>query len=171
MVDNKKRVEINLLPWRDYKRAYQNKVMKKILLATLLFTMIILTILHQILSSRETALQIRIDVILNQIQQWREQSIRQNQKQSSQPLPKPPSDITTLFDELKKMNENEVCFTDISRKKNMTMFTGKAHSAADLTDYLQNWRAAYLFSHIKINQLKQKNNTAEFRFEAIGLIE
>jgi hypothetical protein len=159
-------VEINLLPWRDYTRDYENKVMKKTLLTTLLLTALILVGIHHILSKREAALQAHLDMLQKQPQQLQWQSVKP--VKTSRPLHELHPEITILFEELKKMRANEVCFTDIIRNNNMTLFMGKAYSAADLTNYLKNWRAAYLFSQININQLEQKNGAiTQFRFEAM----
>lgn len=161
-------VEINLLPWRDYTQAHQKKIMKKILLATLLVTLIFLVSLHQVLSSRENALEARMHILQQQMQELQAQSIKQQQK-TPQALPKRLFAITPLLDELIKMNADDVCFTDIIHHNKNTTFIGKTQTAAALTDYLKKWRAAFLFSHVKINQLEKKNNTIfDFRFEALG---
>lgn len=158
-------VEINLLPWRIYKQTYQNKIIKRMLLLTFFCSVLGLGIVHYLLSARETARMTRINMLQN------EQRLMLVQKLPAPPLLTPQRELTTLFNELSKMNANEVCFTRIMRNNNTTIFIGKAHSAADLTDYLKNWRAAILFSQIKIIRLEQKNPTVmNFRFEALGTL-
>jgi hypothetical protein len=156
-------VEINLLPWRNYLRSYQKKMIKKIMMITLIMALIGIAIFHQILSIQEKILEARIDDLQNKLAD--RNSLPKPEKVS---LPKPPYELILLLRELKNMPHSSLCFTSITRHHNITAFKGKAHSIINFTDYLKNWTAAFLFSYIKIQQLDAKDKSLiNFHFTAV----
>ncbi len=161
-------IEINLLPWREYTREYQNNMIKKLLLMSLFVILLIWAVLHIILSIRENHLKLSIDTLQNKIRQLDAAVSRTKTKkfkQSTQHF----FSFAALLSELGKKEINNVCFTDIVYTNTLITFIGKTRSTADLTDYLRNWSATPFFSQININDIEQKNlGLTQFQFQAVA---
>jgi Tfp pilus assembly protein PilN len=174
-------VIINLLPWRESKRIYQARIMKTILIITLFATVASIAGLHEVIVQWNNSLDSQIARLKE------EMKIYIRPKESSQKKIKTEqkgaiisgSTLKNLLNfrlatknlivELGKWPAQDVCLTTISRDKNVITFSGKAHSAAELTAFLKTWKAAYLFSDITLDDLAQKeNNTIQFRFQALA---
>ena len=75
--------------------------------------------------------------------------------------------IHHFFDVIGKNKYNQLCFSQIKRKKKSIYFSGKAPSALALTDFLERWPVNDLFSEIKMNEMhKQADGNIAFNFYA-----
>lgn len=167
-------VSINLLPWRAYARRYQQQVLRKLLLSVFLLTLLLIVCLHWITAERTQALQLRVTTLEQASQplllaqkQWKASSDSGNEAVMKALLNYRYA-TKKLFAELGRIKADTLCFTQIVRARGRISFAGQAHSAAELTAFLTGWRAAYLFSEIRVEQLEQQeNHLIRFRFQAM----
>lgn len=162
-------VMINLLPWREGARLYHNKVIKKMLLAAIFLALSMLSGVHWVLSCKEKQIDDHVMRLRSELKRYELQKKAEVRPTFIKELRHVQSLTNKVFLELGKVQSTGVCFTKISRLKNTIAFSGQASSAAELTDYLSNWNAAYLFSEIKIVQLEQQENQPiKFLFHAVN---
>lgn len=166
---------MNLLPWREYERVYQRKLLKRILFITCLLALASLLAIHVCLSREEHRARIRLAVIEDELNKFRRDFF---------PVPhviKSGGAAVTIpgllldqrgfnrlfFSGLGEMEPAGICFMKIQRVNNVTRFQGQADSSADLTAFLLHWRMSGLFSEIHINSLEQeRNGRMRFIFQA-----
>lgn len=166
-------VAINLLPWREYTKSYQLKQIKIIFLSAVVLTsMMIIAGLVVVLKWQDIS-NIRIAMLTKEFNHYQESRLTRTKVQgpaltvlASQSISQDFS-IGRLFTALGTKPHAEVCFTEIIRDNNTILFTGKTRSAADLTEYLRYWSAAYLFTEIRIKRLdQQQDGLTRFSFQA-----
>ncbi|TAK76171.1 MAG: hypothetical protein EPO11_04605 [Gammaproteobacteria bacterium] len=155
-------VTINLLPWRDHLRRYQEKSVKRIILIAISVSLSLLFAVHWTLKEMIHREQLKVLAL---------QALQPSlpAEDSSGKFDRARFATQNLFAELAKGYDDDVCFTGITREKNSITFSGSARTAAELTDFLKNWHATYLFAEIKIDQLQYQpdNGWVQFRFRAI----
>lgn len=171
-------VRINLLPWREYKRVYQEKATKKMFFMAMAVSVLIIMFMHHVLANNVRDLHMRIKQLKLDIQrltvvqkQLQEDESHQDIAQFIKKLIGYRAVSNQLFIELSHLEPAEVCFTEISRAKNKIIFTGYTHSAFDLTMFLKQWPALSLFTEVKLDYLKQQSaeRLMAFRFQAVEL--
>lgn len=156
-------VNINLLPWRDYELEYQKRNLFKISFMIIGLAALMGFSIHMVISRQEIAMQNRVALINQKLNDYREQN---------QIADKPVSLIQNrpygkIFFESKTMYQAMVCFTDIEKMNKTISFAGKARSLTGLTEFLLQWEAAYLFSEIQIKLIEQQENgLVKFGFQA-----
>lgn len=167
-------VNINLLPWRRFEREYQNRLLKKIFISTISIALFILIIVHALISHQEKLWQANVAATNKKLSLYREINAQNTSNitafsEVNTPKQYDKHDFAIrLFSELSKRNAGKVCFTDIERMDKTLLFSGKARSILELTEFLRGWNAAYLFNEIKINSIEtQENGFVHFRFQAM----
>ena len=167
-------VTINLLPWRQYTRAYHVKVMKRMIIMMLSLAIFIIVGVHRIIAQQIQVMQKRVTrleqsthrlVNLNKLSHLKQD--RSNTAKLEKIISSYRAATQNLFAEFTKVYKPKVCFTEITRTKNTLIFSGNTRSAADLTEFLKTWSAAYLFEEIKLEQMQQKNGFIYFHFQAL----
>jgi Tfp pilus assembly protein PilN len=159
-------VNINLIPWRDARRIYQTRELKKILCAGIMLLLISVIVVHVLLVKGITGTNHRINGLKNEMQQFHPPLITYIKR--PQHKFKQRYNVSTLFAELGKLDETgKICFTEIARRDHVVSFKGRMRSTIELTDYLNQWKAGYLFSEIKIKLIEQQENGLfQFIFDA-----
>lgn len=148
-------VEINLLPWREFKKAYEKKITRLYILSGLLIGLLVTMPAHFFLGYQ-------IKLSTNKTYQLQEKLQRYFQ---SHPAPILAHYITQsildygnttqkFFLELSHSYQEQACFTEIVRHDNVIQMTGLTPSPIDLTEFLKNWHLGKLFSQIKIDSLQ-----------------
>lgn len=160
-------VRVNLLPWRAQKKIYEAKIVTRMLSTAAILAISILLVVHYLLGNRLSVLAVDIVALTS------EHKKLQQTKVLSQPLGQDRneySSVAKLLHELAGQNNPEICFSEMSRTKSKVLFIGRARSYVDFTEFIKNWRAANLFSDIKIINLQKKQSFLQFRFQAQELI-
>lgn len=160
-------VTINLLPWRDYARIYERKYLRKMILINLIILSVLFISARLFITNQEIDLQSRIMYLQKEIKKYDVPLIKKQVSFSPSIYIKPHT-IKKLLAGLVSINGIQVCFANVERVGDKISFVGKAHSAADLTEFLSQWKAASLFSQIKIQSIEQQENDGiGFGFQAI----
>ncbi len=165
-------VEINLLPWREYRHAYQVKRLKQILVSTITIALIFVCILHFLLMNllqRETTRLSIIQAELQRFSTWKtdEDLIRDSNridKQASQHI----AQTNKLFQMLASKWQENVCFTELVQDKNTVLFTGYAETTEEFTEFIKHWNVSHLFTALNIESLQYQENAhaVQFHFRA-----
>ncbi len=153
---------INLLPWRQHLRLQQEKITKQIIFIAIGMTLAMVIAAHYTMSEM-------IDRVQTQVFELKKlQPVVQNDHATPQ-VERGQQRTKNLFIEVMKRHHYEVCFTEIARERNIVDFSGSAKTAAELTEFLIHWQAAYLFSEIKIDKLQNQRESdgIEFHFHAV----
>lgn len=165
-------VEVNLLPWRDYTRAYQRKQIKVILFLTVVLSVLPLMGAFIFLSQQEKKRHLHVLQLKQEVARYgktrmlpKAGALRrgENKKIISQQ-----HRTQQLFHALAFIKEENLCFTNMTRVKETIVFTGIARSALDLTLFLTHWRGVSLFSEVKIEQIEQQKNQVRFHLRAVS---
>lgn len=161
---------MNLLPWREREKIYQKKMVNKLFLSSVTATICCFVMLHWMLEKHHDRLMSQVQHVQHELNTYLMHS-SDDEKMTAlstrfESLIHHQKTMKNLLLALGESMNTPVCFTDIARYENRISFSGKARSLEDLTAYLLSWKAAYLFSEIKINQLKQDNQFVQFRFQA-----
>lgn len=159
-------VEINLMPWRTQKIAYERKKMKWLISAGVVLAMILMTIIHILLSRQiqrdektlrqlEAALPPAVD------------AVHGNQKTvldgSSEGFLTGKS-VTELLKMIAQSSISGVCYQQLMRDESGWRLTGRALS---VTAFAAAWRslaAGILFKNSVINELKKDVASDYFQF-------
>ena len=168
-------VTINLLPWPEYIRVYQAARIKKLLLGAAVAAFSMVLCMHFYMSRQLHAKQNEIAKLEEEIDKFsnvepffspKNADLNAGKDRESREINH--KKTQKLFTELGKMIIGKVCFTEIVREKNTIIFSGRAETAADFTLFLTHWKAASLFSEIKIEQLQYQpaHQQMHFRFQA-----
>ena len=161
-------VTINLLPWRDYTRIYSRAQFKKMLVISLIIVSMLLMSTKFFLAKQEQELQLRITQLQQEIKKYTIQPIKKRAEPDAFLNIKSQRLVKNLLAELISTHKTQVRFASIERRNNSVSFSGKARSAADLTEFLSQWKAAGLFAQINIQSIEQKENSwIDFSFQAI----
>jgi|GEM_PF-6041051 Tfp pilus assembly protein PilN len=164
-------VTINLLPWRQYEKAYQTRRIKLIFLLVILLSVTNIVAGYLLVSRQVRQSGLRVAALTDEINRYQMHSRLLR-------VAVPPVDgsignrygqeftAARLFAGLGRDQTQDVCFTEIKRNKGTILFVGKTRSAADLTDYLRRWNVGYLFSEITLKLLEQENGLMRFIFQA-----
>lgn len=164
-------VNINLLPWRDYLKRYQEKNFKKMLLLAIGGSLCFLLTLHYLLMIQKAHLQERL------LQ-------KQQDEKNLATTQTPTADTLTIAQiiyqhqqyqdytqhswlAIQQTENTGVCFNAIVRKAHHVLFTGYAISVLQLTQFLLHWSGMKFFSTIKINQIISEDHGIKFQFDAI----
>ncbi|HLB42827.1 MAG TPA: PilN domain-containing protein [Gammaproteobacteria bacterium] len=167
-------VVINLLPWREYNRRYENKITNIILLASITLTILIVMVIHVYLSQELKKLENAVDALRQQIKKHHDlDRVVYQQKESALAFKKLTNHFENyyngtrnLFNELEQYYPQKLCFTEIHRHQNTVRFFGYVYSMTDLADFLMRWHAIYLFTEIKIEQIdRNKEDRIQFYFK------
>lgn len=168
-------VVINLLPWRIYQKSYEDKAIKTILLLSIMITVVGWVVAHELLSRRLHFWVMRVDHIKQELKTFSDidQKIeKENQGRvlSAKAEKKGISllDLKHLFFSLGQKKTADLCLAELSHEKNHFIFSGETPTAFELTQFLMHWKAADLFSEIKIKSLKQRpdQDGLQFQFQA-----
>lgn len=165
-------VEINLAPWREQKKRYEMNVLKIMLAVAFVVPALLSFMIYWQAASKVNALNRRVTekqdemLALAGAEQAYVAMKKRNEivGQLSHTLFRYQLSTKSLFAELIKKPIKNLCFTEMSREKNIITFSGFARSAADLTDFLQQWDARDLFSEIKIENLHRVKSDPYMRF-------
>lgn len=157
-------VNLNLFSWRNFLQIYQQRVVIKSLLTSILMTSLIIIFLHFFIIERVNKMNSHIQILQEEI----------NLKTSK--LSQPEEDeikkmlaygiYTQQFFTLLSIHTPDFCFTEVVRNKNRMTFIGQARSSLQLSDFLRNFRAAHLFTEIKVDAIDQIDNNVHFQFHA-----
>lgn len=169
-------VEINLLPWKDKRKQYQEKRIKQFIGGSMLVSLLLICFLHWVmtiqikrLNDKKTTLEEAILPLADIKNKWEEDN-RKNELifQWKQTLFQYQSITEKMMMELVRPPMKHLCFNRISREKSQMTFTGFAHSVADLTEFLSHWSGNNYFSEIKITKLhlQPAYHFISFRLEA-----
>lgn len=167
-------VIINLLPWRDDLRVFQQRKVVKIILLTLLLNILFVACLHVILTRQCHQLEIANHILNSKIK--KAGGIHHQHSHMNQPTI-PLSiidnvvsylDVTNkLMTNLSQIKSESICFSEVSRHEHQITFNGYANSDIDLAVYLKAWRQSSLFSEMMINKIElQVNGTLYFQITA-----
>ena len=75
-----------------------------------------------------------------------------------------------LLQSLSVPYSENVCFTDISHIKNITIFNGQVRNSMMLTEFLKKWQVVGLFSELHLEKLTQNSSQQMiFRLRALTL--
>jgi Tfp pilus assembly protein PilN len=169
-------VDINLLPWRDEKKARQLSRLKRMLIMTIGVMIGIAAIAHNFMLFRQHQINQQI-IILSQ--QYDAVSALIHESLDIQAMTLTTDEISmiqkdqllikNLFKKLEEFNTNQICFTEISSEGNNLNFYGKSRSAIDLTDFLTKKKLFNLFPEVKLEELskQENNNSIAFRLRVI----
>lgn len=171
-------VIINLLPWREAVFAYEQRMLRIILLAVLIASVALVGVLTFYVMKQESRLNLQVNALKQALYTLSDQKkSRQIQTVNSashyqeSALYHTGMKTQALLRAVISSPAQGLCLTQISRKQGFITFVGRARSAVDLSDFLQHWNAAYLFSAIIIEQLKQQtDNSFIFRFRGQEVI-
>ena len=161
-------VNINLLPWRDAKHRYEQKMLRRIFILSLLLSTMIVLFLHGYLSWR-------LEGINAEQLQWHRAVIALSE-QANVPAGRV-SEVSLhtlagtekLLEALAKANVRDVCFSNVKQIQRGVALTGYARSAQGLTEFLKNWPVSNLFSEIQIKQIEPSADHQTAQFQLIAL--
>ncbi|RDI48641.1 PilN domain-containing protein [Aquicella lusitana] len=167
-------VAINLLPWREKARIYRAVTIRKMLVASVGFALLVVFMLHLAASRLETNKRNQLIQLESALARYPAMQDNIKHKKSMAAVQEretndPRQQIARqLLMELGRQTGTSVCFSEIVRANQNITFSGYARTASDLTQFLKNWHAAYLFSEIKIEQLEYDSafHSIRFRFQA-----
>ena len=160
-------VDINLLPWREYKKIYEKKVAMIFLMSAILVSIIILLPAHFFVWSQVNRYAIKTEKLKDQVQLNFGEKLATIAPNYISPAALSYRQATqTLLRGLGAAQPTAACFTSISRHANAIQFAGNTRSAADLAAFLKSWQAGGSFSQIMIDELKQQTGSTlmQFRF-------
>jgi Tfp pilus assembly protein PilN len=159
-------VTINLLPWRDYQRAFEERRLQGILLLTLLLSLGGGWVWNSYVQRAQVATQRQIELLKQKLhEQVGPQRLQRALSASAMQWQQKGEAAKKLFTWLNSQTLQPICFTEIRRDQNIITFLGRARAASDLTDFFNEWDAAGLFAEIKIDHIRQQpNNILTFRF-------
>jgi Tfp pilus assembly protein PilN len=165
-------VEINLLPWRKTQQQHNEKVFKRFVLASVLCAGLVLALSHCLITAKIKHLNEEITSLKNKMQpftQWQRQSDEvQKRDVEDQGLQKTlvqyQSNITAWLDTLIHIPINQVCFSEMTRKKNSFVFSGFAHSIRDLEVFIKRDAFKNFFSEMTLQSLSKKPSAHAIHF-------
>jgi Tfp pilus assembly protein PilN len=151
-------VNINLLPWRQQQRKYEQKSLKVIMGSVFAIVLITVCIRYLYVAYQIDEVSARVESLQQQVVQRSKQQDNKNELAQVDKLKElQVHDITikSLLVLLGLPYDDEVCFSAISRQKNKLSFVGRTRSPADLTHFLRSWQAANLFADVQIERLER----------------
>lgn len=163
-------VEVNLLPWREYQKMYEKKVLHACLIGALVVSALILLPTH-------FWLQIELQHHDKKTARLKEQVQLHFGAELTKLAPNYMSASALAYDHATQVLLHDIashhdvaqaCFTTISRTANHIQFTGNTRSAADLALFLKSWAGAKAFSEIMIDELKQTADESALQFTFHG---
>lgn len=168
-------LSVNLLPWRQQKKAEEAASLRAILFKTVLYACLSVASVNGWLGHRVDVLAREVEVLDQTMQNLTTRHRFSPDAPSSDSMLTFQTNLkayqaTTmqLFSILGQPQHHSVCFSKIVREKNRLYFSGMVSSAEDLTHFLKHWPVTNLFSEIKINELKQQvDHRLSFRFQAL----
>jgi Tfp pilus assembly protein PilN len=152
-------VEFNLLPYREEELKYRKKMVKRMLFCAVSLVMAINIIFHQIISHRNDVIRHRILVMnetLNQFKQTSSAPAHYQQRDDA---------LSQLLVAVGKSDNPSACFTSMEKTEQSFLFTGKARSLNDVTEFLLHWPAAKYFAEIHVKLIEQEESGVRFAFE------
>ena len=168
-------LDINLLPWREYKKIKNKKKLKIISIATIAFLFAIFLLIHFIFVIYNNTLSEKVETLSRHLENKAVVLTPVNQTsiislEEMKHIKDEQKFMRTIYQHLLH-NQQVVQFNEISLEKNDITFRGTARSAQDLTYFLTHWSIANLFSKIELDYLKkQENHTGIFfKFRATRL--
>jgi Tfp pilus assembly protein PilN len=153
-------VIINLLPWREYARQYQSRVIRKTIFSMIVIVMSLMLGLHYSLTLLKTNLSAEVKHFQIECQGLTENKLPQPtvtrfSEYQINALSTYRRDSETLFFLLSSRAPKGVCFNTIKRIGEMMFFSGRTHSMGDLAEFLTWCKRTQLFTEIKIHTLKR----------------
>lgn len=152
-------VVINLLPWRQLLKAYQEKKLKQMLVLVFCLSCAVVFIAHYVLLIWIDDMHMQMTALK---QEWQRlvQVQQLSRSQDNERVNKKKwcdyRDATLrLFAELGKHRAVDICFVGLARKQNEIIFSGNVSSMRGFTEFIQAWPLANLFAEMRINHLQQ----------------
>lgn len=169
-------VEINLLPWRDYRRKKKNKELGLLLICGVLFTLLFLFLFHYCLAlwiSKENNLVLQWQQRLSQlsVQSNNLKSIDQQQKKyqlavrSLQRISASQCITLEFFNAIFTTISADIYFDEMSRQGNNITLKGNAMSALALHEYMKKTTSNRLLNQSQLVQVKNPSHAAAFNFK------
>lgn len=170
-------VEINLLPWRDQRQRHEDRMVKKILMVMAAVSLSCLFggyvwANHYVEKYQDqlSLLQAEWTSLLSEKQRYDEAQARiEKLRRVSANVRHYQASTQSVFVSLTEALDHHLCFTSIRREKNIYSFSGYSLSSVALSDFLREWRAAELFSEMKITKLNKLSHShyMAFQFQAV----
>lgn len=162
---------INLLPWRDIAQEKKYKKNRLMVLLTIFILLGFSINAHLYLNKRIVQHTKILLSMKHELAQWiKATSIDKTAMttEKSYPPPEIEKNMNLIFTALLQNNPKNICFhaLDITNNddQHTIIFSGKASSLNELTDFFKNWPMAPLFSDISINTIKKIEDHVEFTF-------
>lgn len=158
--------EMNLLPWRSYERAFQQKRLKSIMTSMTLFMLAVLMIVHFVISNMQHNARFRLTVLNNDLKVMRSHfeaasgvgSNNNPDLKENRRLRDHYRFNTLFFKQFGEMAHIGICFTKIQHVNGSWRFSGKAASSSALTSFLLQWPMAERFGEIHVNSLERDHH-------------
>jgi hypothetical protein len=167
-------VIINLFPWREAKKRYENRALKKILWCVFLFTTTVNLILYGVMLHKEQQARLRLAVIKRELKRYAALQMRMEARtKQNEPINQiklflaQQAKTKNFFTHLSASDKADVCFTAVSGDQSKISFEGKTRSAADLSQFFSLWPLSDFFAEIRIEKLEQRSaHESQFQFQA-----
>jgi hypothetical protein len=164
-------VTINLLPWREWKAAYEVRVIKQMMVSIFLAHVVIVLGGYLLITEINREWKTEVAHLSQQVKRknnWQHQVIAdtnpnpniKNVLPMSLPDQLSPYEVFQLF---QTNRPQTLCFTEVKRHKKNWMIVGKTQKLYDLMLYLKAWYNTSLFSSIHISDLNQGPYGFQFR--------
>jgi Tfp pilus assembly protein PilN len=156
-------VSINLLPWRELQKKYENRLFKKILISLMVTLLILFSGIYFFLYYNIGILQERVSSLSAQ---YNEHSLNDDQEKPN--MINSGKYIFPLIEALSQPYTEKVCFKNIINNNDFVILTGISRSAIDLTEFLLHFAAGNFFAKIEVLSMKQTvSSDVQFSLRAI----
>lgn len=160
-------IEINLLPWRE-ELIKRRKKFKKILVINAIVLIVLILVIHKLMDAYQQNLIEKITK-LNEVVQLQQPynriAISDLTIDEKSMIHKKRKLLQQLLNDINKINNDDICFSQVKINNNRIFFSGHANSAADFSRFILMWPAVGLFSEIQLEKLFQlPNQLWEFQF-------
>jgi len=165
-------VEINLYPWRNELRQYQETVTKRLCWSALFLAMLCSGGIEGWLWRQGSLANERIMHIHDEISQYAQYEAHLHAGSNQLSIAELNERMGRLAQTAQFLSllhsepDADLCFSTITRKDNVILFSGQSRSHADLNKFLHQWMAATLFTDIHIDEITEhEDGSLHFRFQ------
>ena|SRR3990167_355762 len=156
-------VEINLLPWREQRRQYEQKVMRLIIGGSLLLMLMVIIGMHVILSMQIKRKEWRVQQLQTAMDSLPDSVVT---NQNNQIIAEQLSGIALvkLLNDAARAVDSGVCYQRITHHDNLFELEGRALSMQSMTSGLQVLGQSPFFSTLRLRDLKKNAAQDDLQF-------